>query len=228
MEQLGDVSSGRAHWGAMVHDVRYRDRVDALDATWAAWARIAATLTGNDWASPSRCAGWDVAALYAHVGLFPHAVRNAPPPPPDPGVALTAAEILRGFNAATGVAHEMAAEVADGAVRAAAATGPDGLRRIFTHDAPHAVAILNKHAGADVVAWPAADGVTTWGEAVRIVLLESTVHLLDVLDALGHAPDVAPTALRETAHLLAEIADPVALIETATGRTPTPVFPLLR
>lgn len=211
-----------------MEDVPYRDRVDALDSVWACWAGTAGTLTGEGWARPSRCAGWDVAALYAHVGMFPHAVRNAPPLPAEPGVPLTAAEILRGFNAPDGVAHEMAAEVADGAVRSAVERGPDGLRRIFTHDSPQAVEILRKHACGDRVPWPAAAGVTTWGEAVRIVLLESTVHLLDVLDALDRAPDVPPTALRETAHLLAEIADLVALVETATGRTATPVFPLLR
>lgn len=209
-------------------DVRYRDRVDALDAVWVCWARTAGTLTGEGWARPSRCAGWDVAALYAHVGLFPHAMRNAPPLPAEPGVGLTAAAILRGFNAPDGVAHEMAAEVADGAVRLAAETGPDGLRRIFTEDAPQAVGVLREHACGDRVPWPAAAGMTTWGEAVRIVLLESTVHLLDVLDALGRASEVPPTALRETVHLLAEVADPVALVETATGRTATPVFPLLR
>lgn len=211
-----------------MNDVRYRDRVDALDATWARWARTADGLTGDGWARPSRCAGWDVAALYAHVGLFPYAVRNAPPVSAESGVPLAAAEILRGFNAADGVAHERAAEVADGAVRSATETGPGGLRRIFTHDAPHAVEVLREHDCTDRVPWPAATGVTTWGEAVRIVLLESTVHLLDVLDALGRTPDVPASALRETAHLLVEMADPVSLVETATGRTSSALFPLLR
>ncbi|WP_433868508.1 hypothetical protein [Saccharopolyspora sp. CA-218241] len=67
-----------------------------------------------------------------------------------------------------------------------------------------------------------------WSEAIRIVLMESVVHLLDVLDALGRAPEVAPAALRETAHLLAEVAEPVGLIEAATGRSSRSPLPVLR
>ena len=88
--------------------------------------------------------------------------------------------------------------------------------------------MIREHDPGEPVPWPAADGVTTWGEAVRIVLLESTVHLLDVLDALGRPPQVPAPALRGTAHLLAELADPLALIEAATGRATTTVFPVLR
>jgi hypothetical protein len=69
--------------------------------------------------------------------------------------------------------------------------------------------------------------VTTWAEAARIALLEAVVHLLDVLDALGRAPDLPAGALRETVHLLADLADPVAFIEGATGRAGSPL-PLLR
>ena len=70
--------------------------------------------------------------------------------------------------------------------------------------------------------------MTTWAEATRIVLLESTVHLLDVLAALGRAPDVPATALREAAHLLAELADPVAFVEAATGRSSRSPLPVVR
>ena len=60
------------------------------------------------------------------------------------------------------------------------------------------------------------------------MLLESTVHLLDVLDAPGRAPDVPAAALRDTAHLLADLADPVALVEAATGRSASSPLPVLR
>ena len=208
--------------------IHYRDRVEALEETWACWARTSRTLADDGWARPSRCAGWDVAALYAHVGMFPVAVRNAPLLPADPGTPLTAVGILRGFNAPGGVAHGMATEVADAAVRSAAGAGPDGLRHTFIEDAPRAIEVLRGHDPGDLVPWPATGGVTTWGEALRIVLLESAVHLLDVLDALDRAPDVPEPALREAAHLLAEVADPVTLVEAATGRTTAGVFPVLR
>lgn len=74
--------------------------------------------------------------------------------------------------------------------------------------------------------WPASGGVTTLVEALRIVLLEATVHLLDVQRAREHPPAVPVQALRETAHLLAELAPAVELIEAATGRSarsPPPV-----
>ena len=54
------------------------------------------------------------------------------------------------------------------------------------------------------------------------------MHLLDVLDGLGRAPDVPAEALRETAHLLADLADPVAFVEAATGRSATSPLPVLR
>jgi hypothetical protein len=79
-----------------------------------------------------------------------------------------------------------------------------------------------------LVTWPRTDGVVPLQEAVRIVLLESVVHLLDVLRALGREPAVDEGALRETAALLAELASPVEFIEAATGRNPRSPLPLLR
>jgi len=205
--------------------VTYRQRIDALEAVWRQWAEVGGGLTDADWAAPSRCAGWDVAALFAHVGLFPHAVLD--PPPADRGDPVTAVDILRRFNAPRGVARTMAAQVADAAVAMAAQAGPPGLVAFFADAGPRAVAALRDRPADGLVSWPAA-GVTTWVEAIRIVLLEFVVHLLDVLDGLGRAPDVPEPALRETAHLLADLADPVAFVEAATGRSAMSPLPVLR
>jgi uncharacterized protein (TIGR03083 family) len=199
--------------------------IDAVEAVWRRWAEVGAGLTDAEWSRPSRCAGWDVAALFAHVGVFPQAVQD--PPPADAGEPLTAVDILRGFNRPSGVAHTMAGQVADHAVALAAQVGPSGLVAFFAEAGPRGIAALRDRPADGRLLWPAA-GVTTWGEAVRIVLLESTVHLLDVLDALGRAPDVPGAALREVAHLLAELADPVAFVEAATGRSATSPLPVLR
>jgi hypothetical protein len=121
----------------------------------------------------------------------------------------------------------MADQVADGAVTLAAQVGPPGLVAFFADAGPRGIAALRDRAADGLVLWPAA-GVTTWAEAVRIVLLESVVHLLDVLDALGRTPDVPPDGLRETADVLAELADPVAFIEAATGRSAVSPLPVLR
>ena len=203
----------------------HRQRLDALEAVWRRWADVGGGLTDAEWSSPSRCAGWDVAALFAHVGPFAHAVLD--PPQAHGGDPVTAVDILRGFNAPSGVAHAMADQVADGAVTLAAQVGRPGLVAFFADGGPRGIAALRHRAADGLVLWPAA-GVTTSAEAVRIVLLESVVHLLDVLDGLGRAPDVPAEALRETAHLLADLADPVAFIEAATGRSAMSPLPVLR
>ncbi len=107
----------------------YQQRIDALEAVWARWAEVGACLTDAEWSTPSRCAGWDVAALFAHVGVFPHAVLD--PPQADGGDPVTAADILRGFNATSGVASTMADQVAEHAVALAAQVGRAGLVAFF-------------------------------------------------------------------------------------------------
>lgn len=78
-----------------------------------------------------------------------------------------------------------------------------------------------------VVPWLASGGVMTLVEALRIVLLETTVHLLDVQRALDHQPGVPMQALQDTTHLLADLAPAVELIEAATGRSARSPFPVL-
>jgi uncharacterized protein (TIGR03083 family) len=206
----------------------YRARVDALEAVWARWAAVGRDLTDAQWSAATRCAGWDMAALFAHVGLFPRAVAEPPPVPEGAGVPITAVDILRGCNAPSGVAHAIADQVATAAVTLAADLGRPALVALFAEAGPRGIAALRLQPADGPVPWPGADAVTTWVEAVRIVLVESVVHLLDVLDGLGLPPDVPADALRETAHVLAEIAEPVAFVEAATGRSPTSPLPVLR
>jgi uncharacterized protein (TIGR03083 family) len=204
----------------------YRQRLEALAAVWEQWAEVGSALTDVELSTPSRCAGWDVAALFAHVGMFPQAVLD--PPQAAAGAPVTAVDILRGFNTPRGVAHTMADQVADTAVAVAAQVGRAGLVALFADTGPLGIAALSGRPADGLVPWPAAAAVTTWAEAARIVLLESTVHLLDVLDGLGRAPDLPADALCETAHLLADLADPVAFVEAATGRSATSPLPVLR
>lgn len=76
--------------------------------------------------------------------------------------------------------------------------------------------------------WPAAGVVVPLVEGVRIILMESVVHLLDVLDALDLPTEIPGHAVRGTAALLAEVADPLAVVAAATGRTAASPFPVLR
>jgi hypothetical protein len=49
-----------------------------------------------------------------------------------------------------------------------------------------------------LVPWPASGAVVTLAEALRIVVMEATVHLLDVQRALDHRPLVPTAALSDT------------------------------
>lgn len=212
-----------------MHDAPYRRRVAALDAVWNCWAEVGGELAEEQWSTATRCPGWDVAALFAHVGMFPRALVD--PPAGHEGSndgAVTAVDILRGFNAPGGAAHATAAQVAEVAVATAAQLGPRALVALFAEDGPRAIDALRGREPTSLVSWPATGRMTTWVEALRIVLMESVVHLLDVLHGLGRDPCVPAPSLRETAHLLAEVAEPVAFIEAATGRSANCPLPVLR
>jgi uncharacterized protein (TIGR03083 family) len=205
----------------------YLARLDALQQTWQEWARLGAGLTEDQWRRRTHCTGWDVAAVFAHHSLFPVAL-GAPPPPTGTGDPVTAVEILRRFNAPQGVAHTMAEAVAEAAVAEAARSARRELVERFAAAGPRALDKLRATPAGTAVAWPAAGADTTLVEALRIVLLEATVHLLDVQRALDRPPEVPTDALAETARLLAGLAPAVELIEAATGRSPHSPFPVLR
>lgn len=212
-----------------VTDSVFVRRVDALEATWSRWAELGRDLTEQQWQAPTRCAGWDVATQYAHVGMFLQ-VLAGPLPTPDgfPDEPATAVQILRGFNAPGGVAEAMADSVADAAVTTAAAAGRDARVGPYAVDGPRGIAALRAAGAASLVPWPAAGVVVPLVEGVRIILMESVVHLLDVLDALNLPTEIPGNAVRETAALLAEVADPLAVVDAATGRTAASPFPVLR
>ena len=182
----------------------YLGRLDALEQTWQVWGELGGNLTAQQWSRSTRCPGWDVACLYAHASVFPMAMSPPPPVLNGPlGEPLTAVEVLRRFNAPDGVATTMAKTVADAAVREAAEHTRAHLIDRFTMHGSRAVHGLRKVEPTMVVPWPASDGVMTLVEALRIVLMEATVHLLDVQRALDYPPAVPVQALHDTAHLLA-------------------------
>lgn len=196
----------------------YVRRMDALDQVWQQWARIGGGLRDDEWRQPTRCAPWTVHDLYAHHSGFPLAFAAATTPVPADGAPVTAIDVLRGFNDPDGTAHTMAAVVADHAMTEAAAHLPAELVDRFASAGATAVAALRTADPTTVVSW--GPYVVALGEAVRIVLMEATVHLLDLERALVREPSVADAALHETVVLLAEVAPAVELIEAATGRAP--------
>jgi uncharacterized protein (TIGR03083 family) len=164
----------------------YLNRVDALEMVWRRWAEIGEELSEQQWSQATRCTGWDVAALYAHVAMFPPAVADPPAVPEDASTRrqVTAVEILRGFNASGGIAHTMAGQVAHDAVSRAANLPHATLVAYYADDGERAIAALRARQPTSLIAWPGVAEVTTWAQALRIVLMESVVHLLDLADAL--------------------------------------------
>lgn len=211
-------------------NVVHSSRLDALDQIWRVWGQLGRNFTDAQWPARTRCPGWDVAALYAHHSLFP-VMLSAPPPPSTAGPIgepLSAVEVLRRFNAPGGVATTLAETVADKAVTDAAQHDRTELVDRFTVLAPQALKGLRAADAGLLMTWPAVEGVVTLVEALRIVLLEATVHLFDVFRALGQPPAAPAAALRTTVHLLAEMAPAVELVEAATGRSTNLPLPLLR
>lgn len=212
-----------------MHEVDYAARLDALAETWQVWADVGGGLKERDWVRPTRCPGWDVRALYAHHAGFPVALSAPPPVPDGPSVdPVSAAEVLRRFNAPGGVATSMAQAVADGAVAEAARCSSAELVDRFRVLALRAIAGLRGAPATTVVPWSAAGATLPLVEAVRIIVMEATVHLLDLHRALDQPPAVPPAALRTTVHLLAEVAPDVDFIEAATGRSTTSPLPVVR
>lgn len=207
----------------------YLGRLDALEQIWQVWAQLGADLTEEQWSTVTRCPGWDVAAVYAHYSAFPLNLSTLPLSPDGAiGQPVTAVEILRRFNAPDGVAHTMAETTADQAVADAAAHTRRELVDRFSVHGPRALQRLRHTEPTAAGHWPHSGAVITPVEALRIVLLEATVHLLDIQRALDHPPAVPTPALRDTVQLLAELAPAVELIEAATGRStqsPLPVLP---
>lgn len=207
-------------WHSRLVDEIYSGRLAALEQIWRIWAELGESLTEEQWSTATRCPGWDVAALYAHHSAFPLALSAPLPPRDDPmGEPVTAGEILRGFNAPDGVAHTMAGTVADHALSQAAALTRNELVDRFGVHGPCALQRLRQAEATLVVPWPASRKVIMLGEALRIVVMEATVHLLDVRRALGQPPAVPAPALKDTVQLLAELAPAVELIEAAAGRS---------
>jgi hypothetical protein len=154
---------------------------------------------------------------------------SAPLPPWDAqGQPMTAGEVLRRFNAPNGLAHTVAETVAAQVVSEATAHTRTALVERFTVHGPQALRRLRQAKPTLVVPWPDSDVVITLREALRIVVLEATVHLLDVQRALGQPPVVPPLALKDTVQLLAELASAVEFIEAATGRSTHSPLPVLR
>jgi uncharacterized protein (TIGR03083 family) len=211
-------------------DDRMDDGVDEpllLAQCWQYWAERCAVLTAEEWAVPTRCPPWDVAALVAHVAPDPAVLQGLPKAVIDGEAAVAdPAVLLQQFNESGGAAHAMAAEVASRATEKAEALGPVELVRRFV-DSGALVLGDAELPPSTVVPYPVAGSVTVH-VLTAIAIVEATVHYLDLLDAVGG--EALPTdALDFTRDVLVRVSAPAPLIEAMTGRrNPLTCFPLVR
>ncbi|MER6990773.1 maleylpyruvate isomerase N-terminal domain-containing protein [Saccharopolyspora hirsuta] len=203
--------------------------VDALEQAWQVWAELGRDLDEEQWRRPTRLPDWTVKDVYAHHADFPAgtAAGVAAPEPEAPVTHADAAALLAHMQQPGGIADQTREEVRTTALqRAGSPTGE--LVAQFTDLAPEVIASL-RTADLDRKVDYGGFAVVPAGEALRIFLMEAVVHHFDMAAALD-LPIPGPMAgapVRETVRLLAETADPVALIDAATGRGTPPVFPVL-
>ncbi|MGK4581816.1 maleylpyruvate isomerase N-terminal domain-containing protein [Kitasatospora sp. HPMI-4] len=194
---------------------------------WLSWAERGERLEPGDWATRTRLPGWSVHALFGHIA--PDAAMLAglrDVLTEEPAAVTSGAEILRIFNRPGGVAHAAAGDIEQQARLTAESVAPKELIRRFAVDGPEAIAGLADVPPTAVLAYPAL-GTVTFGALGEVAVMEATVHLLDLIAAVG-GPQPPAAALVATRELLAGVPDPVSFIEAATGRAEGPVLPVMR
>src|SRR4051812_39186446 len=167
--------------GGMRHDGPL-DEPLLLAQCWQYWAERCAQLSPEEWATPTRCPPWDVAALVAHVAPDPAMLEGLAARALDDDAAVADPSLLlREFNRPGMAAEAMAGEVARRAVEKAADADPVALVRRFVDGG----GIVLREPGlppSTVVPHPGG-GTVTVGVLTAIAIVEATVHYLDLIDA---------------------------------------------
>ncbi|MFI5777096.1 maleylpyruvate isomerase N-terminal domain-containing protein [Nocardia sp. NPDC051570] len=198
-----------------------------LAEIFTAWSERVSALTPEQWGAPTRLPGWTVQDLVAHLAPDKRVLELLRSPRVETPAVTSGAQMLRIYNLPGGVAHAAAEQNAESA-RDAATAGPRTLIAYFTDDGPEVIAEFRSTDPNVGVAHPhPAIGTVSFGALVQVIVVEATVHLLDLIAAVGGGP-VPDAALRRTAEILSAVPDPVAFIQSATGRSTEPVLPVLR
>ena len=133
--------------------------------------------------------------------------------------------MLRRFNAPEGIAHTAAANLAEQAVSDAETLTPEAAANRFSECAR--ILRATPMSEDTVIAYPSV-GSTTLAVIAETALMESTVHLLDLADAVGGI-EPSSEALTATRDLLIAVPDPTAAVEVLAGRAdPAAAVPAIR
>lgn len=204
------------------------DDRELLKNLWHSWADVGAGLSIDEWSKPTRLPQLTVKELYAHAAPDPEQMMAALTGRVDgPAAASTGADILRTFNAPQGLATTAAPVIVDIARQMAADLPSEALVARFRAITEEAFAYrLTSIDQSSVVAHPVLGAVTVRA-LTEVALVEHTVHLLDLIDAVGGPPPSAETVSR-ACQIVLEIPDQTSLLEAATGRGGRAVFPVMR
>jgi uncharacterized protein (TIGR03083 family) len=188
---------------------------EVLADAWERWARRCGELTDEQWSTATRCKPWDVRALVAHLCPNPEMFDMLDGAKTDePPVVTDGADLLRRFNEPGGIAHTSADNLAEQAVSDAEHLTPDAAVTRFIECAR----ILRAAPMSDetVIKYPVV-GTTTLAVIAEVALMEATVHLLDLADAVGGV-EPSHEALTATRDLLIAVPDATAAVEVLAGR----------
>lgn len=204
----------------------------ALRQGWDAWAELGSGLRAEQWVRTTRLDGWTVKDVYAHCCWAPWffgEVAQEAHAPTGPVTHARASEVLAEMQASGGIAHTFADDIRQHAIDGADKHSTTELTEQFRTAAPRVLQQLEALDPSFAVDYGGM-AVIPLGEALRITLLEAVVHYFDIAAALDfpRPGPVSGAPLAQTVELLAEIADPVAFVDRATGRSTAPVFPVLR
>jgi uncharacterized protein (TIGR03083 family) len=199
---------------------------DVLADAWERWARRCGELTDEQWSTATRCKPWDVRALVAHLCPNPEMFDMLDGAKTDePPAVADGAELLRRFNEPGGIAHTSADNLAEKAVSDAEHLTPDAAVTRFNECAR----ILRATPMSDetVIKYPVV-GTTTLAVVAEVALMEATVHLLDLADAVGGV-EPSHEAVTATRDLLIAVPDATAAVEVLAGRAaPETAVPAIR
>ncbi|MFC9998209.1 maleylpyruvate isomerase N-terminal domain-containing protein [Nocardia sp. NPDC127526] len=195
-----------------------------LRELFESWVERGEHLAKEQWSAPTRLGDWTVTDLYAHMAADRTAFRKLLATRSDkPPVATTGADVLRALNIPGGPAETLAPTVAERARAEAAAHTPADLldnMRAMLADGFEYIDIAD--GTIDYVIGP-----VTISAVLEVAVVEATVHLLDLIAAVGGDP-APPAAVARACEIVLAVPDPLPLLEAATGRSTTSPFPVLR
>jgi uncharacterized protein (TIGR03083 family) len=221
------AGNGAREWSTSGHDASMTDDLDLLAGSWDWWAGVGEHLDDAGWSAPTRLPGWDVRALYAHHSQYAVMLTLLAASPAEAPADHDAASLLRYFNEPGGLATTAAPGVQERALADATSRETGELVARFRETAVSAIDAVRAQDRTTVVNYFGLARLSL-AEVLRVGLLEAVVHGLDLSAALRRPHGLPTEAVVRTAALLAELPEPVAFVDAATGRSMDPVLPVLR